>query len=66
MGVRRFGARLSDAAADGWEHWAAAQGLTVSALLEAIGCELAEGTTELSWKTIKRAQQIQADRKRRR
>lgn len=76
VGYRRFGARLSDDAADGWENWAAQQGLTVSALLEAIGCELADDTggwnlpfeelPEPMQKTIRSARQIQNERRRRR
>jgi hypothetical protein len=69
----RLEARLSDHASAGWENWAAVQGVTLTALLEALGLELAEQTPDLTSetkrllrRTVKRAREIQRERSRRR
>jgi hypothetical protein len=60
--------RLSDAARAGWEDVCLAHGVTLTALVESIGCTFAEtGITLLpaAMMVIDRARQIDADRRRR-
>lgn len=61
----RFQARLSDEAHRGWERVATNHGITYSALLEALGQALDEGTYRIPEVTIEAARAIDVDRRNR-
>lgn len=65
---RQLGAYLSPVAADGWKQFAADHGCTVSALVEAVGLQLANLAPDARlpefWReAIKQAREISADRR---
>lgn len=69
---RVLGVRLSEEAIQGWENWAARQGLTLAALLEALGLTLEndkrgfDELPEYMQRTVRKAHEIQRERRRRR
>lgn len=59
-------ASVSDEARDGWQQFAAAHGVSVTALIEAIGIRLADMEPPGDWSAIiEEARAIDAERRRR-
>lgn len=58
--------RLSDDAREGWDRVCTDERVTLTALMEAAGLELAEGRTAVSARTIRRAAAIDRARASRR
>lgn len=63
---RRFLFRLTDTSRSGWDRLCADERVTFTALIEAIGLDLAEGRTVVDAQTIERAAAIDRERKSRR
>lgn len=63
---RNLQIRLTDEARDGWDRVCADERVTLTALMEAAGLELAAGRTAVSARTIKRAAAIDRARASRR
>lgn len=67
-----LGPRLTDEAIQGWENWADRQGLTLAALLEAVGLALLEDDRSFDQlppriqETVTNAHEIQRERRKRR
>lgn len=56
--------RLTEDSYDGWQQYADGHGVTVTALAEALGIQLAAGRVDMT-KAVARARQIDAERRRR-
>jgi hypothetical protein len=56
-------ARLTDEAAQAWDRLVTAEGVTVTALVEALGRELGEGTWRPTRRAVERARQIDRERR---
>lgn len=56
--------RLTEDAYDGWQGYADAHGVTVTALAEALGVQLRAGRVDMV-KAVARARKIDAERRRR-
>jgi hypothetical protein len=66
MGWQHRNVRLSDEAAQGWDWLCTARGVTLTALLEALGRILATGEDWTPDQAIDRARQIDRERRSRR
>ncbi len=66
MDRRNFQIRLTDDARAGWDRLCAAERVTMTALVEAIGLELGDGRNVVTRRAIDRAADIDRERKSRR
>ena len=65
-GRRQVHVKICEASWDGWDTYARKQGVTLAALIDAIGHYLAKGAVEgAEAKTVDEARQIDADRRKR-